>query len=206
MSWLKMKKKWWIGLLTLSLLLGSVGVAWAEPPAQRMRRAPRRPALRGRVTAIDGTTLSVTVWRGAFAVLTGEETRFRVPDTEQATLADIQVGDRVAVWGKRETRCLLRARLILVIPEGAITLRGEVTAIEGDGFRLQTRQGEQTVRVDDETRFRLPGVEDPSLDDLLEGAKVLIAGIKNQDEGVLARIVGVRLTRPSSPRDERPLP
>lgn len=206
MNWLKMKKKWWIGLLTLSLLLGSASVVWAEPSTPSIRRAPHRPALLGKVTAIDGTTLSVTVRRGAAAVLTDEATRFRVPNTEHATLADVQIGDRVAVWGKRENRRLLLARLILVIPERATILRGKVTAIDGDGFRLQTRQGEQIVRVDDETRFRLPGVEDPGLDDLFEGAKALIAGIKNQDESVLARIVGVRPARPSSLRGELPLP
>jgi hypothetical protein len=30
-------------------------------------------------------------------------------------------------------------KLILVIPEGATVLRGEVAALEVDGFRLQTR-------------------------------------------------------------------
>ena len=184
----RMGKKWWIGLLVLSLSLSLVSVAWAQPPAPGARRAIRRPPLRGEVTAVDGRTLSVNAQRGAVTVLTDDRTRFRVPGTDAATLADVQVGDLIAMWGRRESEGALHARLILVIPEGATVLRDEVAALEVDGFRLQTRR------------------EDPGLDDLLQGAWVLIGGIQNQDETILTRIVGARPAHPRSPQGGLPLP
>jgi hypothetical protein len=75
-------------------------------------------------------------------------------------------------------------------------LRGEVTAIETDGFRLETRQGELSIRVDNQTRFRIPGAKEPGLNDLSVGTKALVAGFWNDDGSVLAKIVAALPQRP----------
>jgi hypothetical protein len=80
-----------------------------------------RNGIRGEVTAIDlndGTLKLSTVRRGEIAVLTDNQTRYRIPDIEKPGFADIQVGDMVMVVGRfepgNETRLL--ARGIGVLP------------------------------------------------------------------------------------------
>ena len=80
-----------LGLLATGLLLTTWGgMAWAEEPNSH-------GLLRGTVTAIEDATLVVTTPQGERSVLTGEETTFRVPGVETATLADVAVGDYVIV-------------------------------------------------------------------------------------------------------------
>jgi hypothetical protein len=101
------------------------------------------------VTAIDGTTLSVKTPRGEVTVLTDEHTRFFVPGVEATGPKDFKPRTRVAIIGVRDEADNLIARLIRAMPERQWALvRGEVTAIETEGFRLNTRRGELTVQVD----------------------------------------------------------
>lgn len=192
------KRKWMIGLLLLSLLLGSTSVAWAqetsdsspEPADQRVRR----PNLLGEVSAIDGNTLSVKTRRGEATVLTDEATRYRLPDAEgiEASLADVQVGSHVAIWGRVAGPGIWYARLIAVIPENAARLYGTVEAILDQAFTLLTGRGERvTILTDDETRFFVPGVEEPGLDDIEAGARVDVAGLRDEAGSLLARAIRV---------------
>jgi hypothetical protein len=73
---------------------------------------------------------------------------------------------------------------------------GEVLTVEDSSLRIGTPQGELTILTDETTRFRIPGAEEPGLDDVPLGAKVIIAWIKNEDGTLLARIVGVLPQRP----------
>jgi hypothetical protein len=99
MSWFKRKTKWWIGLLVLSLLLLSTSVAWAGEPDPGIGGVRRRPVLRGEVTAIDGTTLSVKTPRGEVTVLTDEHTRFRLPGVEDPGVDDLEIGEIIGAAG-----------------------------------------------------------------------------------------------------------
>jgi hypothetical protein len=188
MRWFKRKTKWMLGLLVLSLLLGSTGVAWAQGPAPTGQHRPRQPVLRGQVTAIDGATLTVETARGAVTVLTNDETRFRFPGTKEASLADIQIGQQIAVRGQREENTL-HARLILVVPEGAAMLRGTVGAIAEQVLTVVTAAGEVAVQTDENTRFFVPGVEEAGLNDLELEAQVAVAGFKDEDDNFIARAV-----------------
>ncbi len=278
MSWSRGKTRFLIGMLVSSLLLGRTSVVWAAPPAPGIQRQPHRHALLGKVTAVDGTELTLNTPRGEATVLIDGETRFRVPEVDQASVADVHVGDRVAVQGRPEGAGVLRARLVFVIPKDAVLLHGkveevvdqaltlivgedEVTAftdektrlfipgipepslkdlqsgdqvvvagtedeggnvivrairallgrrralvygqvmtVNADGFLLSTRRGELAIQVDRDTRFRAPAVEEPGLDDLSAGTRVLVGGIRNAQGGLLAKLVGIMPERPQRGR------
>jgi hypothetical protein len=160
-------------------------------------RILRRHVVRGELTAIEGDTL-VIVAPGRDAdegkrVRTTDETRFRVPGVEDATLADLKVGDRIAALGSKDESGDFVARIVAVVPRRPrrIVVRGEVTAVDEGSFALDTpHRDEVTVIITDETRFRIPGDADPGLDDIAVGDRVGVIGRKDRDGNLVARGVG----------------
>jgi RNase P/RNase MRP subunit p29 len=80
-----------------------------------------RNGIRGQVTAIapdEGTLTLSTVKQGEITVLTSDQTRYRIPDTEQPSFADIHVGDTVVVMGRPEpgSQTRVQAQGIGVLP------------------------------------------------------------------------------------------
>ena len=153
--------------------------------------------LNGRVTAIDDTTLVLETVRGSVNVLTDRNTNFRVPGVEESGLDDIKVGDRVAIGGSWEDESTFYAIAVGVVggrPVGErAAVRGRVISIGESSFVVGTARGTVTVLVNEETRFRVPGVEDAGLDDIEAGVGVGVQGTWNEDgtlQAVVVRTVG----------------
>ena len=77
--------------------------------------------LAGKVTAIDldaGTLTLQTGQRGELTVVTGDKTRYRIPEVEEPTLASIKIGDQILAAGRFEQGSQTRflARGIRVVP------------------------------------------------------------------------------------------
>ena len=136
-------------------------------------------ALRGEVAAIKGQTLVVATRGEEKDLLTDKDTQFRVPDVEEATLADIHVGDRVFVLGGMDVRGTLLARLVAVIPEGTvgpISARGRVTAANDESLLVQIGENVATVIIEEDSHLHVPGIEDATLADIGVGDWVLAVG------------------------------
>jgi len=157
----------------------------------------RRHVVRGELTAIEGDTLAI-VAPGRDAdegtrVRTTDETRFRVPGIEDATLADLKVGDHIVALGGKDESGDFVAKIVAVVLRRPrrIVVRGEVTAVDEGSFTLDTpHRGEVTVIITDETRFRIPGDDDPGLDDIVVGDRVGVIGHKDREGNLVARGVG----------------
>jgi phage baseplate assembly protein gpV len=127
-------------------------------------------------------------------VITGENTRFWVPGVEEASLDDIAVGDTVVAGGTM-TEEGLRAVVVAVVPERPqrAVRRGVVTANDGTTLTLETAGGTITVVTGEQTRFRVAGVENPTIDDVQVGFQALAAGRLDPQDGTLqALLVGAR--------------
>jgi len=187
---MKGKRLLLIAVITVGMLLASVPTALAagESPPRRQGRA-----VRGEVTAVADRTLTVDTPRGAVVVVTDEGTVFRVPGVEEPSITDIAVGDHVVALGRRVGRTFHARQVAVVDPEARpARVGGQVTAIEGGDITVNTRSGETvTVRTDADTAFRIPGVEDPGLDDVQVGALVGAAGTWNEDGSLQAAVVFV---------------
>jgi hypothetical protein len=151
--------------------------------------------VRGRVTAVDAPQIEVLTRQGPIVITTDENTRYHVPGVENPSLGDISVDDIILAGGAREDG-ENHAVVIAVIPPGtqrAVRL-GRVTAVEQDSLMLETRRGELiTVLTDESARFRIPGVEYPTIDDIEAGFQAAAAGWMDQDDGtLLARFIGAR--------------
>lgn len=170
---------------------------------------PRQGHLQGEVLAIEGDTFTIRTARGhqpgrEVQVLTGETTEFRVPGVENPSIADLQVGDKIAGEGVLEEDGTVRATLVVVLPEQVARLDGEVAAVEGTILVLDTLGGTVNVATDADTIFRIPGVEKPTLADVEVGARVNVAGTW-QDE-MTFNAIGVSVRggrRPGQPGDVR---
>ena len=153
---------------------------------------PRQGRLLGEVLAVEGDTFTIRTARGRqVMVLADETTEFRVPGVENPSIADLEVGDKVAGEGVIEEDGTARAALVVVLPEQVARLSGDVAAIQGTTLVLETPGGEVDVLTDADTVFRVPGVEEPSLEDVEIGDKVGAAGTWEDETTFHAIGVGV---------------
>jgi len=161
-------------------------------PAELARRGR---VVWGQVAAIDGLVLTLQTPWGERSVITDEETHFRIPGVEQPTIAEVQVGDPLLALGRPDEEGNLVARTVAVVTPGQVrrhTIRGVVTTLESDTIGLLTRRGEVRVLTNDQTVLRVPGVEDPGLDDLKVEDLVLVMGTWDAEEAVFdARTVAL---------------
>lgn len=152
---------------------------------------PRQGRLQGEVTAVEGDIFTLRADRGReFTVLTDETTEFRVPGVENPSIADLQVGDRVAGEGEADEDGM-RAALVIVLPEQAARLNGEAFAVNGTTLVLDTLGGKVNLLTDGDTIFRIPGVEEATLDDIEIGERVTAGGTWESDMTFRAVAVGV---------------
>jgi RNase P/RNase MRP subunit p29 len=172
----------------------------------------REHTVRGRVTAVEDQTLVITTREGEQRVVTASETYFHIPNVEEPGLDDIEVGRIITALGQKDDDtftaqivAVSHARLRRSIIVRRNMVGGEVTASEGTTLTIETRRGEKTILTDENTRFRIPGVENPSIEDIKEGDRVIALGRRNEDGDFVARVVGVPKERRLSP-ESRALP
>ena len=163
--------------------------------------------LSGRVSAIEGSTLVLDTPAGPVNAITDGDTVFRIRGSEEPSLADVQVGDHVVVAGSWENESTFHAIGVEIVggrqPGQQTAVRGRAIGVSDDGLTVGTPHGPVTVLVDDETQFRVAGVEDAGLDDIEEGAMVGARGTWNEDGSLQATVVVVPgESRPSTQRTD----
>lgn len=144
----------------------------------------------GQVAAIDGVNVTVNTLDGLATVATDDRTRFEVPGVENPTLADVKVGDLVFVVAFGQEDGSMLAKLIAVRPK--VRFRGEVLAKNGATLTVATDRGNVDVLTDANTRYRVPGVDNPTLDDVHVGDTVAVIAVsQGAGGGLLATGIGV---------------
>jgi len=184
---MKLGTKLIASLVLAGMLLTSTATAWAQEPTGR-------EGLRGQVAAIEGNVLLVnTASGGERSVIVGDETRLFLPGVQEPSLEDIEAGQYIGAWGERNEEGDLLARAVLLVPEelarrGRVT-QGRVTAIDGLVLTVETLGGERSVITEEETRFFVPGVEGPGIDDIQVGDPLLALGRPDEEGNLIARLV-----------------
>lgn len=173
-----MKAKWVtiaaLFAVGLALLSAPVALAAETTPPQQAERAM---GVRGQVSAIEGSVISVQTLRGLQRVMVDEDTRFVIPGVDEPGLDDVAVGNLIGAAGAWNDDGSLQATTVVVPREmdRQTRLVGEVAAVEDDRLTLSVRGDRQFVlAVNDETTFIVPGVENPSLDDVQVGDRVAV--------------------------------
>lgn len=176
------------------------------PLAERVLVMPESfNGLEGEVTAIAGTTLTLETRHATVQVLTGGSTLFRVPGVEDAGLEDVLVGDGVVCGGVWQDGGSFQALVVHVKRESMAPgrpggVRGRVLAVFSDSLTLGTHHGPVSVLVNEETQIRIPGVENPTLEDIEVGFQAGAQGVWSEDGALVAQVLGARVPG-QGPRD-----
>jgi hypothetical protein len=151
---------------------------------------------RGTVTAVDGDTIAIEDKEGsAIAIVTSADTRFRVNGDADASLADIEVGMLLGAVGQFDAAGDLVARHVIAGEprrplKGGPVAAGTVNEASGGEFALTYPDGSTlTVTTDATTIAITRGADGPALgsvDDVREGARVVVFGVPSEDGGSLA--------------------
>ncbi|MFZ5918106.1 MAG: DUF5666 domain-containing protein [Chloroflexota bacterium] len=152
-----------------------------------------RVAMHGRVTAVGQDSLTLdTLYHGEVTLLITEQTRFRILGDPDPGLEDMAVGDQAGAIARQDEHGNLVASVVARLPKKLRdhSVRGQVTAIEGTTLLLETADGPVTVETDAATRYRIPGDDDPSLDDLTIGDTLIAAGHWLEDGIMQALVIG----------------
>jgi RNase P/RNase MRP subunit p29 len=165
-----------------------------------LRRPRRAGRLIGEVTAVQGTTLTISTRGGREVVLeTDDETTFVVPGVADATLSDVHVGDRVVVQGHAQGEAPY-ARVVVVLPASPARLTGRISDVAGQTLVLETQGGTVRVVTEAGTLFQIPAVDDPTLADIREGDGVVCGGEWEDHTTFRALLVAVRRRSPAPGR------
>ena len=164
--------------------------------------------VRGKVTAIDGGTISVETRDGkTIHIITSTETRVRVKGKPDASVKDIEAGMLIGATGKFDADGALVARRISAgqppkrtLFKGGPIAGGKVSSANGGQFVITYRDGSSvTVTTDASTLVITRGANGPavgSLSDVKEGSRILALGVPSQDASSLAAhviLVGLEL-------------
>jgi hypothetical protein len=186
----KMKRKVWIAV-SLALVIGLIGAAGVAS-AEGDGTDNQGPWRHGIVVELYQDALLLKTQRGEITVEVDDGTRFRIPGVEEPGLDDLVEGDHIGVAGRWENDQIILARLIIRLPgrEELGQVLGELSAIGDDWMELTRRDGTAVdVAIMENTRFRIPGVEDPGLDDLVIGDSIYSRGLWNKEGILQARLV-----------------
>ena len=89
--------------------------------SQRLLKGTQRAlgtvGLRGEVISVDEDMLVISTPKGEATINVNEETRLRISGADEASLADVQVGDVVVVFGRPNLACPIDATGIQVMPK-----------------------------------------------------------------------------------------
>ena len=165
-------------------------------------QAPRdMPQVRGKVTVIEGGTFVVENRDGdSQRVDTNENTHFRV-GKQKAESSDIGVGDLILALGSEQDDGGFLAHLVNVVTGDRLkkhTLRGNVLSVNVEAGTLTVeaigqKEGTWTVETSEDTKYRMRGVDNPTLADVQVGDQVGIVGKQSAggDKSGVARMIAV---------------
>jgi endonuclease YncB( thermonuclease family) len=189
------------GTALLTLVLGSVGIAAAQdnaPPPSLGKGEERAPARRGAlvygvIKVVEGDSLELATPVGPVTAITDANTRFRISEMENADLDDLSAGDYVGAtgWWEEGGGIFHAFGVGWMETERVLPLPGRLSDISGDTLTIETQRGDATIRIDDDTVYRIRGVEKPNFDDLEAGMNIVVQGTLNPDGSLLARMVNV---------------
>lgn len=172
-----------IGAALGGLLLLSWGTGMAWPQGAPQTRTPARVIVRGTIAKVDpgAKTLTVKTAKGEMVEVSGtDKTALLVVGIRKPTWADLHPDERVLVVGTRADGKVVALRIGVRPP--VRTFHGTVVEIKGNRLVLETARGKVNLLTDDRTRFRVPGVKSPTLNDFKVGDRVNALGVGHFDD------------------------
>ncbi|MDX1614284.1 MAG: DUF5666 domain-containing protein [Candidatus Promineifilaceae bacterium] len=176
--------------------------------ASHIGLVPEGERMLGRVSAINDDGLEITRLVGPIIVNVASDTWVALGGRDLQWAGNppgrdaISEGMLVVAFGEVLDETSFAAHTFVVRPFPHAPLRpigGTIDSLDDASFSMNTAAGSTLrVQVNDQTRYRLPSVEDPGLDDLQVGAEVVVIGRPAGEETLQARLVAYRPERPAT--------
>ncbi|TET50524.1 MAG: hypothetical protein E3J64_08120 [Anaerolineales bacterium] len=177
------------GATLLASGLGGSDVA-ALPDVSAADAAEGSARIAGVIGSIADSGFALDTPSGAITVVTGEDTRFRIPGVDDPGLDDLTIGDHVLAIGRRGEGGLFHAAVVALLrPDVSVPIGGKITELARESLTIRTERSLVTIYVDGETRYRIRGVENATFADLEVGMKVLARAVLRDDGSLLAKTV-----------------
>lgn len=150
-----------------------------------------------KLTAKNGTTLTVAKDGKSYTVQTDEKTMFRRRFWGSSELNEMQIGDTVNIIGQweNEQQTTVQARLIrdISIQKRFGVFVGLVKTLTANGFQIEAAgRGTQTVTVDGSTRI-LNRLEQPIDQETIEiGHRVRVRGLWDSTSNTITEVVQIK--------------
>lgn len=157
----------------------------------------RTAIINGTLTTKSGTTLTVTKDDKTYTVLTDNKTQLRRRFWGKATLGEMQIGDKLNVFGKwtDDTKATIQARLVrdLSIQKRFGAFIGTVQQLTANGWVMDTvNRGNQTVTVVSSTKFVNRKEEPITKNDILVGHRVRVKGLWDRTNNTITEVTQVK--------------
>jgi hypothetical protein len=162
-------------------------------------------SVEGKLTDIQGSALTVAVRPELFAAVhVGDDTVYHIRGVDDAGLQYLEIGMRFVARGTLNADGRLQAQVVNAgnpAPSQG-RLQGEISVIDDSSFTIRTLRGQEIlVEVTRSTKFRMPGVENPSFADLQVGDRVAVTGkattsADDADERIIQAVLVIVLPEP----------
>jgi len=161
-----------------------------EQTARRIKVIPPDAAgLVGEVIEVEAGSLIIqTRLEQEIVVEVQDTTRLVVPGVENPILSDIWNEDRVRIGGVWQTEDRFLAWEIGVVAADRLKrTRGRILSIGDDVLTLGTVDGMLSVRVNEDTRYQIPDVDEPTIVDFESGQRIAVRGVWQEGGELLAQ-------------------
>lgn len=151
----------------------------------------------GTITAINGTTLTVTKDGKTYTVLTDSETNLKRRFWGASDLGEFSVADKINVVGvwQDDAQTTVKARFIrnISIQKRFGVFFGTVTAVTSNGFTFDaSKRGTQAVTVDSTTAFTNRREEAIAQTDVAVGHRVRVRGLWDSVNSKITEVTKVK--------------
>lgn len=151
----------------------------------------------GQVSAINGTTLTITKDGKTYTIITDGNTIFRRHFWGKSSLEEISIGDKVTIFGKftDDSESTILAKLVrdISIQKRFGAFFGDVISKSSDSFVMKSiNRGDQTVMTNSSTKFVSRNEKALTFADIQVGHRVRVKGVWDRALNKITEVIHIK--------------
>ena len=189
-----------LSAVTAGETIGVMGQRNSDGSVNASRVVILLPGYHGQVTAVSGSTITITGPRGAHVIHVSGATAYRTDSGSAASLSAVVKGAQIEAVGTKNSDGSLNAEMVEIETPRA---GGQVSAVSGTTIIVTDRRGTETIHVSASTRYDTvtmgangPTKTPSSLSAVKAGVFIMAEGARNSDGSLNAQTVYI-MTAPA---------
>lgn len=197
-----------LNAVTVGETIGVMGQRNSDGSVNATRVVILLPGYRGQVTAVSGSTITITDRQGAHVIHVSSATAYRTDGGSASSLSAVVKGAEIEAVGAKNSDGSLNAELVEIETPRA---GGTVSAVSGATITVADRRGTETIHVSASTQYDTVtmGANGPvktasSLSAVKAGVFIMAEGTRNSDGSLNAQTVYIMTTPAGAPWNGSP--